>query len=197
MSIRGWVYVLASKGSPDLVKVGFSTKDPVLRAAELNSTGVPYPFDVEYDVLVERPRDIEQAAHQLLSGVHFNKEFFRTDVLTAAQAIRLAIGNRGQRPLFETEGEKLKMLSLATEIEADGEKPKTPSGCAVIALQPFHSGTPIPASNNKSERRSFLGKNYSVACRQCGYVYSIAQVHSDEKGEAGCPTCRTKNWTPI
>lgn len=34
--MRGWVYVISNPTIPGLVKIGFSTKDPLLRAEELN-----------------------------------------------------------------------------------------------------------------------------------------------------------------
>lgn len=52
---------------PGLVKVGFSSKDPDLRASELNHTGSPHPYIVDYEVLTEHPRDIEQRVHRKLS----------------------------------------------------------------------------------------------------------------------------------
>ncbi|KFC76184.1 GIY-YIG nuclease family protein [Massilia sp. LC238] len=45
--MKGWVYVITNKAIPDLVKVGYSRKDPELRAAELNNTGAPHPYMVE------------------------------------------------------------------------------------------------------------------------------------------------------
>lgn len=77
---------------PHLVKVGFSTKDPELRADELNNTGDPYPYEVAYDVLVNEPRDIEQIAHGLLKnqGVHENKEWFNCSIEMAVEAIKKA-----------------------------------------------------------------------------------------------------------
>ena len=42
--MKGWVYVISNQAMPDLVKVGFSTKDPTLRASELNHTGSPHPY---------------------------------------------------------------------------------------------------------------------------------------------------------
>jgi hypothetical protein len=47
--MKGWVYVITNLAMPGLVKVGYSRKDPELRAAELNSTGTPHPFVVEYE----------------------------------------------------------------------------------------------------------------------------------------------------
>lgn len=49
---KGFVYVLSNAGMPGLLKIGSSTKVPTARAAELNTTGVPSPFEVEYYCLV-------------------------------------------------------------------------------------------------------------------------------------------------
>lgn len=90
MSIRGWVYVITNKAMPGLVKVGYSTKDPVLRAKELVCTGSPHPYFVAFDALVEEPRDVEQAAHQRLAYHREGKEWFRCSVNDAINAIRLS-----------------------------------------------------------------------------------------------------------
>lgn len=88
MNIRGWVYVLSNKSMPGLVKVGYSTKDPALRLQELGGTGLPHPFVLEYDALVNGPRTIEQAVHKRLASVHEAKEFFKTTPRIAADAIQ-------------------------------------------------------------------------------------------------------------
>jgi hypothetical protein len=66
--MRGWVYIITTKSMPRLLKVGFSTKDPLLRAEDLNNTGNPYPYKVEYDVLVNEPREIEKITHTALKN---------------------------------------------------------------------------------------------------------------------------------
>ena len=86
--MKGWVYVISNKAMPNLIKVGFSTKDPELRALELNNTGNPFPYKVEYDILVYEPRRLEQAAHSLLKGYHENKEWFNCSIEIAITAIR-------------------------------------------------------------------------------------------------------------
>jgi len=43
---KGWVYVTSNSELPGLVKVGFSTKVPSVRAEELSSTGLPEPHGV-------------------------------------------------------------------------------------------------------------------------------------------------------
>lgn len=88
MKVRGWVYVITNKAMPGLVKVGYSTKDPVLRAGELDGTGMPHPYRVAFDALVAQPRDIEQSVHAKLRHVKEGKEWFRCDVALAVQEIR-------------------------------------------------------------------------------------------------------------
>jgi hypothetical protein len=96
MAIRGWVYVLSNKAMPELLKIGYSTKDPSLRVQELNTTGLPHPFCVEYDALVVGPREVEQAVHAHLKSHHEAKEFFRVTVHTAVSAIRAVIAAQGK-----------------------------------------------------------------------------------------------------
>ena len=82
--MKGWVYIITTKSMSDLVKIGFSTKDPQARAAELNHTGNPHPYRVEYDVLVDDPRKIEQTIHGVLKEKNLHE----------IQEIRNAIGSR-------------------------------------------------------------------------------------------------------
>jgi hypothetical protein len=94
--MKGWVYIITTKSMSDLVKIGFSTKDPQARAAELNHTGNPHPYRVEYDVLVDDPRKIEQAIHEILKkkNLHENKEWFKCSTQFAIQEIRNAVGSQ-------------------------------------------------------------------------------------------------------
>lgn len=69
-------------------KIGYSTKDPKLRAAELNHTGSPYPYVVEYEMLLEEPYQIEQRIHKVLSSCKEGKEWFRCSIKEAITAIK-------------------------------------------------------------------------------------------------------------
>lgn len=101
MAIRGWVYVLSNRGMPGILKIGFSTKDPSLRIQELNTTGLPYPFVVEYDALVVGPREVERGVHAQLQAHHEAKEFFRISVNAAASSIRNVIAAQGKTLLAD------------------------------------------------------------------------------------------------
>jgi len=87
--VKGWVYIISNKAMPDMIKVGYSTKDPKERANELG-TGSPYPYQVEYEVLVDNPRKIEKLSHDILSFVNEGKEWFRCDISIALRAIKKA-----------------------------------------------------------------------------------------------------------
>jgi hypothetical protein len=93
MAVRGWVYVITNKSMPGLIKVGFSLKDPNLRAGELYNTGIPYQYVVEYEVFVYEPFEIEQRVHKDLKDFKEAKEWFRCSVGEAKSAIRRVIGD--------------------------------------------------------------------------------------------------------
>jgi hypothetical protein len=79
---------------PGLLKVGFSAKDPHLRARELNHTGSPRPYVVEYDALVRAPREIEQRIHETLRDQREGKEWFRCSLSQAIAATRSVASER-------------------------------------------------------------------------------------------------------
>jgi len=78
--MKGWVYVITNRAMPGLVKVGFSTKYPDMRAKELDHTGSPHPYQVEYEMLIEEPFHIEQKTHKRLSSKREGKEWFKCSI---------------------------------------------------------------------------------------------------------------------
>jgi hypothetical protein len=111
--MKGWVYIITTKSMPDLVKIGFSTKDPDLRATELNNTGNPYHYKVEYEILVNEPRKLEQSVHQLLKnkGLHENKEWFKCSLEIAISSIREAADSE-----FLLENIRCKILAQSYDV---------------------------------------------------------------------------------
>lgn len=76
-----------------LVKVGFTMKDPEIRANELNHTGTPHPYIVEYEALVDNPRDVEQSIHRILSSHREGKEWFYCTPELAVAAVKTVLGD--------------------------------------------------------------------------------------------------------
>ena len=99
--MRGWVYVISNKAMQGLVKVGYSSKDPDLRAEDLDHTGSPDPYVVEYDMLIENPYEIEQKTHQLLSSKRAGKEWFRCSAEEAIAAIKQVSGTGAIRESYQ------------------------------------------------------------------------------------------------
>lgn len=87
MPQAGFIYILTNPSMPDLVKVGMTVKTPNLRAIELSSTGVPSPFELEYYAFFYDMALAEKLVHQKLNSCRHNKEFFRTEVTIAIDAI--------------------------------------------------------------------------------------------------------------
>lgn len=87
---EGFVYVLRHPNMPELVKIGYTTRSPSIRAKELSKgTGVPGEYEVAHAVEVEQPKRIEQQVHAKLSGYRVSEgEFFRVQPKEALKAIR-------------------------------------------------------------------------------------------------------------
>lgn len=83
----GYIYILSNPGMPGLLKIGFTLRDVETRAQELETTGVPYKFTIEYKAIVEDVEDMERYIHAELSQFHVNKEWFKCDVKTCIRTI--------------------------------------------------------------------------------------------------------------
>ena len=74
----GYVYCLTNESIPGQCKVGFTSRDPYVRAKELNGTNLPSDMNVEWAYPFKDPLGIEQHLHKLLSKYRSNpnKEWF-------------------------------------------------------------------------------------------------------------------------
>ena len=99
--MKGWVYIISNPAMPGLIKVGYSTKDPALRARELNNTGAPHAYLVEYEMLIEDPFQVEQQAHKSLRSFRENREWFRCSCEEAIAAIQRVSGGRAINEAFK------------------------------------------------------------------------------------------------
>lgn len=121
--MKGWVYVITNRAMPGLVKIGFSTKDPELRAEELNHTGAPHPYQVEYDILIDEPRNFEQAAHAKLRECKEGKEWFRCTSERAIVAIKEVVGAAECVENFrKIDREKAALLAQALKSEEQAKR---------------------------------------------------------------------------
>lgn len=93
-SVGGCVYVMRSEFIPGWCKIGFTTRDPEQRAAEL-STGLPGRLEVYTECIVwSDPREAERQIHALLDKYRHSPkdEWFKIDAAKATQLIRQEFG---------------------------------------------------------------------------------------------------------
>ena len=71
------VYILTNSAFPDYVKIGRTT-DLKARIKQLDTTGVPLPFECYYAVEVVNSSKIEKLLHEAFDGVRVrqSREFF-------------------------------------------------------------------------------------------------------------------------
>jgi hypothetical protein len=86
------VYVLTNPAMPGLVKIGKTqNEDAAARMAQLYTTGVPFPFNVEFVCRVENPDEVEKALHQAFAPHRVNpkREFFQIESSQAIVILKL------------------------------------------------------------------------------------------------------------
>lgn len=85
---KGWVYIAENKVNTGLLKVGYTQKDPFIRARSLKTAGVVGTFKALYAVQMVDCIRSETEAHQLLSPYQHDGETFRVDIKTASGCLQ-------------------------------------------------------------------------------------------------------------
>jgi len=88
---KGLVYVLSNPAMPGLVKIGQTTNEITSRMNELNTTGVPLPFECLFACEVDDCKVVENALHKAFYPNRINprREFFEIDPDQAIAILRL------------------------------------------------------------------------------------------------------------
>ena len=92
----GFIYIMSNPAHLGLLKIGQTSKDPLVRRKDLSSTGVPEEFVIEYQALTSDYRRQEKLIHQKLNKVRYSskKEFFSITVPEAINIIREQLGDK-------------------------------------------------------------------------------------------------------
>lgn len=84
----GYVYILSNPDLRELLKIGMTSKSPIIRANELSgTTGVSSKYEIEYYGKVSDRFLAEKEAHKRLERFHHKKEFFRVNIEVAIYSI--------------------------------------------------------------------------------------------------------------
>lgn len=86
--MKGYVYIITNKSMPGIYNIGYSLEDPQIRAIDLSTTVVPNPFEVEYEILIDRPDMVEQKVHSFLKEYREGKDWFRCSFENCVSAIK-------------------------------------------------------------------------------------------------------------
>ena len=180
--MKGWVYVISNKGIPDLIKIGYSMNDPEIRAKELDSTGLPHPYIVEYQMHVGNPQEIEQQVHHVLSPHREGKEWFRCSCKEAIEVIRKVAGEKAiyevdvwADPDKETDSKETEKLSL--------DKYRTMSVDEII-----RESLDLPESKPNDIETIKSVQNVRLSCPHCLKQYAVTLRRYEN--QAICPFCR-------
>lgn len=170
--MRGWVYIISNPSMPDLVKIGFSMKDPDLRAQEFGGTGVPHSYVVEWDILLEDPRTVEQKAHKYLIECREAKEWFRCSVIDAILAVKKAANGVTQ---YGERGGPIKLEELPFPFEINDGDLAYEISCEILEGGKYYPGHEIDEHHPKSKRHYF-GRALDLGSVNAwiGIAYSLA-----------------------
>lgn len=168
--MRGWVYIITTKSMPELLKVGFTLKDPDIRAKELGRTGLPHPYKVEYEVFVNQPRQLEKAVHDKLDKVREGREWFRCSTQMAILVIQEIAASHA---ILERDRRTIEPTSQPIR------KPKK-----VHCTRSNETSLPKQNVFNRTAR-------YKSKCEFCDMHYSVTLTRYDSA--ARCPHCQSVN----
>jgi hypothetical protein len=86
-----FVYVLTNEALPGLIKIGMTTSPIETRMLQLDTTGVPLPFECYYAARVDDQKRVEKALHEAFGDhrVRKSREFFRLDPYKAKVILEL------------------------------------------------------------------------------------------------------------
>ncbi len=91
------IYVLSTRESRDILKIGFTTRSVVDRVTEINSaTGVLIPFGVRAVWRVKNAHGCEKELHELFAEnrIRNDREFFKLDFRDAFNRIKKILSER-------------------------------------------------------------------------------------------------------
>ena len=81
MENKGWLYCLSNPAMPGLFKIGQTKNEPQLRANQLQTTGVPLPFKIEFAKLVndftKKEKILISLLEQYTNRINPKREFFK------------------------------------------------------------------------------------------------------------------------
>lgn len=168
--MRGWVYVITNSSMPNLVKLGFSLKDPEFRAKELEGSGIPTPYQVAYMALVKSPRDLEQFLHLHFREFRSGKEWFKIELNNVISELERVISDE----ILYSENN--------FDVNNDTETNKIPEYFKLCEICNIKYSS---LQNHDCDKSSWI----VIPCKGCNTKLRIPPI---QLKFAKCPTCKVK-----
>ena len=108
----GYVYCFSNPMYVGIYKVGFTINNPHVRRKQLNTTGVPLPFKLEFSKKVSNYQEKEKTLHKLLTQygerINLKREFFKISLEEIRTFFDLMDGEwfRDEKPTDDEEEEE-------------------------------------------------------------------------------------------
>jgi len=177
-----YVYVLTNEAMPGIVKIGMTTSPIESRMLQLDTTGVPLPFECYYAARVKDQKRVEKALHEAFGDhrVRKSREFFRLDPYKAKVILEL-VAEEEVTP-------KADVVADASDEEAlvEARKRRTKftfssAGVPVGATLVFSKGDGYTATVLDDSRIDFRGEVTSLSAsaaaimKELGYTWVATQ----------------------
>ena len=170
---KGLVYVLSNPAMPGLVKIGQTTNEITSRMNELNTTGVPLPFECLFACEVDDCKVVENALHKAFYPNRINprREFFEIDPDQAIAILRL-FAKKDVTPAITAEINK--SVSTAEKEASENYKKRRPP------LNFAEMGVPIGAklvfTYGETSAEVFVSSDRKVKTTESDEEKSLSQV---------------------
>ncbi len=166
---------------PDVVKIGKTEQSLELRIKNLDTTGVPLPFECYFAAEVKDHNEVEKKLHKTFTDkrVRDSREFFRVDPEQVKAALSLA-AEKDVTPKSAIYTE----VGDAEALEKESKKSKftfSSAGIPLGALINFAKDESITAKVVSDTKIEYEGKETSLsnaallAIKKCGYDWSSVQ----------------------
>ena len=122
----GYIYCLSNESYKDTYKIGFTKNDPLTRMVQLNTTGLLYPFKLEFAKQVKNYQEKEKKLHNIFDKyrVNKNREFFKIELKEIKQLFDL-IDGKWYKPDEVKNTEKKETNEVKPEETKKAEKKET------------------------------------------------------------------------
>lgn len=178
---KGFIYILSNPSMPSIYKVGLTRNSVQQRMQELNTTGVPRPFELvkKYEVHETKLLEIEQLAHSKLTSknIHHGKEFFEGRIELIYEAVEDAIyevtGNpsvdlvgqareRGEAVARAFEEQQRKKLLEQQELETERHTWLKKENDAIVEKRSRHAENAKSRITKEINQNTLLKNNFKL-----------------------------------